>query len=102
MKQGVFVAALAAVLVSSAPVMARGAIETACLRSDRPAAGRALCGCLQRVADATLSAGEQTRGAAFFADPHKSQEAKASDRAADEAFWAKWEAFADTAVKNCQ
>lgn len=81
---------------------AAGTIERACLASDRPASGRALCACLQIVADAVLSSSEQRRGAAFFADPHKSQEAKASDRPSDEAFWMKWELFADTAVKHCQ
>lgn len=86
----------------AAPAVAGGVIEAGCLRSDRPAANRALCRCLQTVADATLSPGHQRRGAAFFADPEKSQRVKASDRAADAAFWARWQRFAATAVKSCQ
>lgn len=81
---------------------AGGTIEIACLRSDRPAAGRALCGCLQAVANAVLSPSQQKRGASFFADPHSAQEVKASKRPADDAFWARWELFAATSVKHCQ
>ncbi|HHC29958.1 MAG TPA: hypothetical protein ENK80_05295 [Rhodobacterales bacterium] len=85
-----------------AAAQAGGVIERGCLKSPRPGAGRALCACLQQVADATLSASQQRRGAAFFADPHKSQTVKASDRPADDRFWAKWEAFAAAAVTHCQ
>lgn len=96
--------AFGAVFMMAIPgaTLASGTIERACLASDRPASGRALCACLQIVADAVLSPVEQRRGAAFFADPHKSQEVKASKRAADDAFWARWELFADTSVKHCQ
>lgn len=96
------VAAVALVMLVPAAAQAGGAIERGCLQSPRPGAGRALCVCLQQVADATLSASQQRRGAAFFADPHKSQAVKASDRAADDRFWAKWEAFAAAAVTHCQ
>jgi hypothetical protein len=81
---------------------ARGAIESACLRSDRPAANRVLCGCIQRVADAVLTSGDQRKGARFFADPELSQTAKMARGEADLRFWQKWEAFSDGAVKNCQ
>lgn len=84
------------------PASARGVIETACLRSERPAANRALCGCIQTVADAVLSSSEQRRGAKFFADPDLSQEVKMSDRRSDDLFWDKWESFADGAVRHCQ
>lgn len=94
--------AIVAAALAAGPATATGVIENACLRSDRPGVERALCNCLQRVADATLSARDQNRGAAFFADPHKSQEVKASDRAADQAFWENWETFAATAVTHCQ
>jgi hypothetical protein len=88
--------------LAAAPAEAGSVIEKACLRSDRPAAGRALCGCLQKVADAVLSSSQQKRGATFFADPHKSQEVKASQHPSDDAFWDRWEVFAATAVKHCQ
>ncbi len=89
-------------MVGTAPVQASGVIESACLRSDRPTANRALCNCLQQVADAVLTPSYQKRGAVFFADPHKSQEMRASGHAADELFWAHWVRFSDTAVKHCQ
>jgi len=93
-----------ALLASSIPAdaMARGTIERACLRADRPAANRVLCGCIQTVADATLSSSDQRRGAKLFADPEESQAVKMSDRRSDEVFWDKWERFADGAVKYCQ
>jgi len=81
---------------------ARGVIENACLRSDRPAANRVLCGCIQRVADAVLTSGDQRKGARFFADPEMSQVAKMARGDADLRFWQKWEAFSDGAVKYCQ
>lgn len=96
---------IAVALASSAlatPASASGLIERACLGSDRPAASRVLCGCLQSVADAVLSPSQQQRGATFFADPHKSQDAKASDHPADNAFWERWEYFAEIAVQHCQ
>lgn len=94
--------ALGGIALAPHATSAAGTIESACLRSDRPAANRALCGCLQNVADAVLSSSQQKQGATFFADPHKAQEVKASKRPADNAFWERWELFADTAVKHCQ
>jgi len=93
-----------AIIAAVAPgqAMARGTIEKACLRADRPAATRALCGCIQSVADATLNSSDQRRGAKLFAEPEESQAVKMSNRRADELFWAKWERFADGAVKYCQ
>lgn len=81
---------------------ARGVIESACLSSDRPTASRVVCGCLQAVADAVLSPGEQRRGAKFFSDPDLSQATKISNRRADVLFWEKWEEFAEGAVQYCQ
>lgn len=94
-------AAMVAVLLTG-PAMAGGLIETSCLRGGRPTADRTLCGCLQRVADAVLPQADQRRGAGFFSEPDKSQEAMMSGSAADKAFWARWELFAATAVKHCQ
>lgn len=85
----------------SGPASAGGTIEKACLGSDRSAANRTLCTCIQKVADAVLSSSEQRRGAAFFTDPHASQELRASGRRADEAFWEKWKVFGATAQKYC-
>lgn len=91
-------------LAGGVPVAAeaRGAIEGACLRSDRPAANRVLCGCIQQVADAVLTSGDQRKGARFFADAELSQAAKMGRGDADRLFWQKWEAFSNGAVKYCQ
>lgn len=102
MKLFLKVFAFGLVILAAYPVRAGTDIERACLRSDRPAASHALCNCLQKVADAVLSPAQQKRGAAFFADPHQSQDVKASKRPADDAFWERWELFASTAVKHCQ
>ena len=78
-----------------------GIIESACLRSDRDAATRALCGCIGNVADQTLSGSDQRRAAAFFKNPAKAQEVRQSDRASDEAFWLRYKGFGDTAEAYC-
>lgn len=96
-----FVLGLAA-LAAAQPARAGSTIERACLGSDRAAASPALCACLQQVADATLAAADQQRGAAFFANPHLSQEVRASDSATDSAFWTRWEGFAARADRTCR
>ena len=78
-----------------------GMIERACLASDRPKS-RALCGCIQQAANVTLSGGEQRTAAAFFADPHRAQEVRQSDRARDERFWARYQRFGATAEAYCR
>lgn len=97
-----FALGLGVTIAGTAPGLAGGVIEAACLKSDRAGANRDLCGCLQAVANAVLSSSYQRRGAEFFIDPHKSQDVRMSKRAADEQFWAHWERFADTSVKHCQ
>ena len=79
-----------------------GPIRAACLRSDRPRANAMLCGCIQSVADRTLSSAHQKRGAGWFAEPHEAQEVRQSDRRGDEAMWEAWKAFAATAERTCQ
>jgi hypothetical protein len=61
-----------------------------------------LCGCVQYVADRTLSRGEQRRAVRFFRDPHEAQVVRQSDRPRDEAFWPRYRAFADTAERVCR
>ncbi len=78
-----------------------GAIEAACLRSDRQAATRALCDCIGSVADQLLSGSDQRRGAKFFSDPAKAQKVRQSDRASDEAFWLRYKAFGTQAESLC-
>ncbi len=101
---GVLAVALAApFFVISAPAAdARSTIERACLRSDRSAASRPLCGCIQRVADQMLTRRDQRMAAKFFRDPHMAQEIRQSDVAWHEAFWKRYTAFGTTAGNICR
>ena len=76
-------------------------IERACMKSDRKAASRSLCGCIQDVADATLSGQDQRLAARFFRDPHMAQQIRQSDRRNHEVFWKKYKAFGRTAESHC-
>ncbi|SFC35208.1 hypothetical protein [Tropicimonas isoalkanivorans] len=100
----VLAAALAAsVNVVTAPAADAGsAIERACIRSNRSAATRPLCGCIQGVADQMLTRREQRMAAKFFRDPHRAQEIRQSDDAWHEAFWKRYKAFGTTAGNVCR
>lgn len=78
-----------------------GPIETACNRSDRPGANRALCRCIDQVASQTLTRSEQRRAARFFANPDEAQSVRMSRTAADNEFWARYRAFGDAADRSC-
>lgn len=78
-----------------------GTIERACLGSGQSAANPALCGCIQAIADRTLSASDQRMAARFFKDPHMAQVIRQSDRASDEVFWKKYKVFGATAGQHC-
>ena len=91
-------AALAAVMASGAVA---GTIERACLKSDRGAGKRSLCGCIQDAADITLTRGDQRLAAKFFRDPHMAQEVRQSDNSSYEVFWKKYKQFGQTAEAYC-
>lgn len=75
-----------------------GQIEAACLGSDRARGDRALCGCIQAVADGTLNRRDQRQAAKFFADPHLAQEARTGG-AGD--FWDRYKVFGTLAEERC-
>lgn len=79
-----------------------GTVGGACLAADRSAASPALCGCIQRVADATLSGADQRRAATFFEDPQLAQDTRQSDNPGLEAFWLRYRAFSDAAERSCR
>ncbi len=79
-----------------------GTIERACLQSERRAANRAICGCIQRVANATLDSSDQRLAASFFSDPHRAQEIRQSDRRNHARFWARYSRFGTTAETRCR
>lgn len=93
-------ATVAAPLFATA-ALAGGPIQTACLRSDRDGASRALCRCIQDVADMTLRGSDQRRAAKFFRDPDLAHKTWISQKAADDAFWDRYKEFGATAEAYC-
>lgn len=78
-----------------------GPIENACNRSDRSAATRSMCACIQQAADMTLRGADQRRAAKFFTDPDEAQRVKLSDKHADDEFWERFRNFTSTAESIC-
>ncbi|MFT6677189.1 MAG: hypothetical protein ACJAVM_003401 [Sulfitobacter sp.] len=85
-----------------APVLfATGPVQSACQQANRKSASRARCGCVQAVANQSLSASDQRRGAKMFNDPHQLQEIRQSDNSGNERFWKAWKAFGQDASRLC-
>ena len=93
-------AAIAFPLLAGA-AMAGGPIERACMKSDRQAANRQLCGCIQDVADDMLRGSDQRRAATFFKDPDKAQNVWLSKSKSDDEFWKRYKAFGAEAQSVC-
>ncbi|WP_347266786.1 hypothetical protein [Paracoccus sp. (in: a-proteobacteria)] len=89
-----------AAVVLTTPFALAGPIDSACARSDR-GASRQLCGCIQQVADQTLSRADQRRAARFFRDAEAAQEVRMSDSDADNAFWDRYRNFTAAAETYC-
>ncbi|RJL16318.1 hypothetical protein [Paracoccus siganidrum] len=96
----IVIAATAVML--TAPLAVAGPIDSACVRSDRARGNAPLCGCIQQVANQTLSRSDQRRAADFFRDPHRAQEVRTSKSDADNAFWARYKRFASAAEAYCR
>lgn len=79
-----------------------GEIGKACIAADRKAANPALCSCVQRAANATLTASEQVRAAAFFDNPQEAQDTRQSDNSSSERFWKRYKNFSSTAKQMCR
>ena len=93
-------AIFAAVSMTSSAAMA-GPISQACLTSDRLAANRSVCSCIQHVADQTLSASDQRLAAKFFKEPQMAQDVRMSKTNSDDRFWDRYERFGNVAVATC-
>ncbi|GAA6190286.1 hypothetical protein DS909_01925 [Phaeobacter gallaeciensis] len=105
MKLFMTIALCAGSLVALAPAPAEaasGTINRACRASDRPAASRELCGCIQRVANKSLSRTERRKVAKWFADPHQAQQIRMSDRSSDEQLWLRYKAFGQKVHATCR
>lgn len=105
MRSGVLAVTIAAAIaagLSGGAAEAAGPIERACNRGGQQAASPQLCGCIQRVADATLKRGEQRMAASFFRDPHRAQEIRQSDDGSHAAFWQRYKFFGAAAETHCR
>lgn len=80
---------------------ATGEISRACIAADRDRASPQLCGCIQSVANQTLSQRDRSRVATFFADPEVAHATKISDTRADDAFWDRYRNFIDASRGIC-
>ena len=95
------VAGLAFVVLGTCGARVSGEIGQACMAGGRSAANPALCGCIQQVANQTLSRSDQARAASFFEDPDLAQETRTRDDARSEAFWDRYRAFSTAAERSC-
>lgn len=91
----------AAAVALTAPFALAGPIDSACMGSDRGTGNRQTCGCIQQVADQTLSRADQRRAARFFRDADEAQKVRMSKSDADNAFWARYKNFASAAEAYC-
>ncbi|WP_235829916.1 hypothetical protein [Frigidibacter oleivorans] len=91
-------AALAAGIAAPAPA---GPVESACKRSDRPAATPATCACIGTLAERMLTRGDQRLAARLFRDPDQAQKIRQSDRRDHEEFWQRYAAFGRQAEASC-
>ncbi len=102
MKQLLIFALCAASIQALAPsATAAAQIQRACLASDRAAATRARCSCIQHVADQALTRKDQKTVAKWFTDPGKAQELKMSTSARDDALWERYQNFGQMAQALC-
>lgn len=79
-----------------------GPISRACLSSDRKARNSRLCGCIQTVANSSLSGADQRKAARFFRDPQRAMDVKMSKTTSDDAFWDRYEVFASRSEQSCR
>ncbi|WP_240621017.1 arginine transporter [Pseudooceanicola lipolyticus] len=79
-----------------------GPITSACMQAARTGATLERCGCVQAVANDSLSSSDQRRGAAFFTDPQRAQEIRQSSSRSDSEFWERWSAFSQKAAELCE
>lgn len=78
-----------------------GVIERACRQADRTAASPSVCGCIQKVANVSLTRSERKKVASWFDDPHQAQVVRQSSRSGDERLWLRYKAFGERAERTC-
>ncbi len=93
--------ATAMIIATTSQTLAVGVMERACLGSNRQAADRILCDCIQQAANLTLSGSDQRTASGFFKDPEKAQDIRQSDRRSHEEFWQRYRRFGAVAEQFC-
>ncbi len=101
MTRSLRVALFAFFLPFAATAASAGAIERACMKSGAQAASPGVCSCIQQIADQTLTGGDQRRAAKLFVDPDEAQNVRMSKSNSDNAFWARYKNFGETAEVYC-
>ncbi len=102
MRQFLLIALCATSISAVAPAPTEAAqIKRACLASDRSAATRQRCSCIQRVANQALTRSDQKQVAQWFKDPHQAQELKMSQTERDDALWDRYQVFGQMAQAIC-
>ncbi|WP_299848792.1 hypothetical protein [uncultured Roseovarius sp.] len=81
---------------------ASGPLGDACIASDRTARSHRLCGCIQAVANQTLTGSEQRRAVLFYNNPQQAQDIRQSERYSDEQFWKAYRAYGERAERTCR
>lgn len=81
--------------------VASGPISDACLSSGRKSRSPALCGCIQAVANDSLSRADQRRAVGFYRDLQSAQDTRQSQRRGDQQFWTAYIAYAERAERIC-
>lgn len=92
----------ALVLVGVASAVSAGPVERACVNSARAKGNSALCGCVQKVADVTLSGKDQLMVAQFFLSPDKAEEVRMQSTPSANAFWDRYTLFGEQAEMACR
>lgn len=98
MRKSGFLAAVALAVIAGKSWS--GPIDAACLKSNRTD-NTALCGCIQYVADMTLTGADQRLAAKFLLDPGKAQEVRVSRNRKHQEFWQRYTTFGSTAEEIC-
>ena len=92
-----------AAVAAPAPLpFARGRMFSACISDGRKSASQKRCGCVQAIANRTLSPAQAHRGVSLWSDPGRLQEIRQSDLASNERFWKAWSEFSAEALRVCR
>ncbi|MEP5152549.1 hypothetical protein [Planktotalea sp.] len=102
MKHLILTLTVAALLSPALPAqLDAGRIARECVKSDRKAANRRLCNCIEKAARGTLKKSDHQLASSFFKNPHRSQEIRQSDRSSHESFWKRYKEFGARAQQMC-